>query len=159
MLKNLLNKLSPSVLMKKVGDKCGIDFIAPHSSFLPQSEYFEETNNLKCHSYGLFGEITPTGDMIICSDKYGENDNSIGNIANNSLSTIWKSEKRELIIEKVIKVNCFQNNCPRNGRGFLYNKLFHDIERYRKKGDLLQVDKWVKDLKGYLPIPEHSFFL
>ncbi|MDY6904060.1 MAG: radical SAM protein [Thermodesulfobacteriota bacterium] len=158
--KKALNKiLSPSSLNKKVGERSEIDFIVPDFSFQTQMDHFATMKNLECISYGLFGEITPIGEMIICSDKYGDNEFSIGNISKDALSTIWKSDIRSSIINKVNSTHCLQKQCPRNGRGFLFNQIFHDIEYHRGIGQINLVSKWIDDLRNTIPIPTHSFYL
>lgn len=55
--------------------------------------------------------------------------------------------------------HCFKKFCPHNGRGFFFNKLFHQVERFRSEDRIDEVRQWIEDLRLYVPKPEHSFFL
>lgn len=113
----------------------------------------------KCLSCGWFSEIAPSGEMSVCSDRYGSPDYAIGNLANQALSQIWSGERRSRVLDQVEGGGCLRDYCPGNGRGYHLNRLFHQIERFRRAGRMERVRSWVDDLRRHLPVPTHSFFL
>jgi hypothetical protein len=112
-----------------------------------------------CLSCGWFGEITPTGEMVVCSDRYGNPDYMIGSAEHERLVSLWSGDKRAAVLKYAHRVQCFKKRCPRNGRGFQLNQVFHQIERFRGAGRLDDVRVWIDDLRAHLPEPTHSFFL
>jgi sulfatase maturation enzyme AslB (radical SAM superfamily) len=115
--------------------------------------------NGKCLSYGLCGEIRHNGDVQLCSDSYGNPKYTIGNIFNNTIKEILKSDRRRKVLNKVNEEKCYINSCPYNSRGHHHNRIFHKIEQLRTEGRMKLVHEWVEDLrKCTLPLG-HSFFI
>lgn len=112
-----------------------------------------------CLAYGLCSEIRHNGDVQLCSDSYGNPDYTIGNLLDDSLDEIWRSDRRRDVLSRINENACFLNRCPHNSRGHHYNRLFHRIEIMRKEGRLSEVRRWASDLrKATLPLG-HSFFI
>lgn len=138
----------------------GVKVVVPSESFLTVNEdSIPEEFGDSCLSCGWFGEITPNGDMVVCSDQYGNPDSFIGNVASSSVSQIWQGQSRLAVIDRVEQRKCFRKECPRNGRGFHLNRVFHTIERFRAAGKMGDVKQWIEDLRSILQPPSHSFFL
>ena len=70
------------------------------------------------------------------------------------LDEIWRSDRRRQVLEKVNEKQCFQKTCPHNSRGHHHNRLFHQIEKFRRQGRMSEVHKW----EVTLPLG-HSFFV
>jgi radical SAM protein with 4Fe4S-binding SPASM domain len=117
------------------------------------------SNCTKCIGGSMFGEITPSGEILHCSDQYGNQDYIIGDIGKDSIDIIWKSEHRKVITKKINDSKCLSKKCPRNGRGYFFNRLFYQIEEYRSDNKLYLVEKWINDLREILPKPAHPFFI
>jgi len=118
-----------------------------------------ENDEFGCLAAGWFGEITPNGDMVVCSDRYGNPDYFIGNVAARSIGDIWDGPERRAVLDMVRTTNCFARQCPSNGRGYFFNRLFREIEHFRREDRLHEVRAWIEDLRTVLPRPTHSFFL
>jgi sulfatase maturation enzyme AslB (radical SAM superfamily) len=140
-------------------EEVGIKSVVPESSFAGSEVSIPEDFGDHCLSCGWFGEVTPNGDMVICSDRYGNPNYFIGNLAQDSIAEIWNGKTRGATLDFVNRTSCFKQQCPRNGRGFYLNRIFHSIETYRRNGCIEDVRKWIEDLRLVLPRPEHSFFL
>lgn len=140
-------------------EKFGTRVIAPEASFYHVGCSGDEANSGRCLSAGWFSEITPTGDMLLCSDRYGNPEYIIGNAVDSTLDDIWIGRKRNSTLRFANAVSCFGTRCPRNGRGFAFNAIFHQIERFRREKRLDEVRNWISELRVNLPRPEHSFFL
>jgi hypothetical protein len=69
----------------------------------PEENYYFDS---KCLSYGLCSVIRHNGDIQLCSDTYGNPEYTIGNIFQNSLAEIWKSNKRQEVIERINNKRC-----------------------------------------------------
>lgn len=114
----------------------------------------------KCLSYGWFGEILPNGDMLLCSDTYGNSDYTIGNLnKDEKIENIWDTQQRKRRIKKVENLGCFKKFCPHSGRGYYLNSIFQQIEYYRKKGNIEKVVNWLDALQQNIPKHRHSFFI
>jgi radical SAM protein with 4Fe4S-binding SPASM domain len=118
-----------------------------------------ELSSAQCLAAGWFSEVSPQGAMYLCSDRYGNPEYSIGNAVDSSIDEIWNGRQRVNTLRFANATRCFDLKCPRNGRGFSFNKIFHAIERERAAGRIAAVRTWVEDLRRLLPRPEHSFFL
>ena len=155
----LQDMLDPEKLQHEIGGECGIRFVIPPFSFSQPSDEIDEQLGGSCLASGMFGEITPWGELIACSDKYGDTDYSVGNLTERPLREIWESDNRARVLQKIDELECFRHNCPRNGRGFQINRQFHQIERFRERDSLKDVRIWMDSLRLHLRRPEHSFFL
>ncbi len=116
-------------------------------------------NGGSCLSYGLYGEIRHNGDIQLCSDSYGNPEYTIGNIFENSLDEIWRSDRRREVLHQVNARECFKTACPHNSRGHHHNRVFHQIERLRQAGQMDLVRQWVDDLREVTYPLGHSFFV
>lgn len=137
----------------------GVDVVVPEDSFHTQEDGVPDGAGEGCLACGWFGEVTPNGDMVICSDRYGNPDYFIGNLARESVDELWDGPRRRQTLDFVERNSCFKKQCPRNGRGFYLNRIFHAVEQFRREGRIGEVRAWVEDLRRVLPRPEHSFFL
>jgi MoaA/NifB/PqqE/SkfB family radical SAM enzyme len=137
----------------------GIDIVVPGDSLTSPLDEVDDDLGDACLACGWFGEITPNGDVVLCSDRYGNPEYFIGNAAASDLDELWSSERRHTVLDMVERTSCFKLRCPRNGRGFRFNKVFHQIEGFRRRGRLREVEHWIEDLRATLPPPTHSFFL
>ena len=137
----------------------GVQVVAPKDSFESEGTSPPTATGSACLSCGWFGEVTPSGDMVVCSDRYGNPDYFIGNLALSSIDDIWHDDQRLRVLQFAEETSCFASRCPRNGRGFHLNRVFHSIEHFRQQGRIHEVRKWIEDLRAVLPKPEHSFFL
>ena len=136
----------------------GVKVVAPKDSFFKLEEVSAPIGS-QCLASSWFSEITPNGDMLLCSDRYGNPDYFIGNVTRQNIVEIWESKLRHAKLDEVEHCKCLQNQCPRNGRGFQLNRIFHEIERYRQQGQIDEVRRWINDLRKTLPQPRHPFFL
>jgi MoaA/NifB/PqqE/SkfB family radical SAM enzyme len=134
----------------------GIDVVVPEGS-RPDAEH--EPDDLGCLSAGWFGEVTPNGDMVACSDRYGNPDYFVGNVAEFSIDQLWSGPRRREVLDLARSSDCFGTYCPHNGRGHFLNRIFRQIEEFRRDGRMDEVRRWVDDLRAVLPRPSHSFFL
>jgi sulfatase maturation enzyme AslB (radical SAM superfamily) len=133
----------------------GIRVALPHQQFLRH----EEARSGACRATGWFGEITPRGDLLACSDRYGDPDWIVGNIITDALPAIWASEERAQAIKLVSEKLCFLNSCPAGSRGHHLNTQFARIEELRASGNIHLVKKWIEDIRSTIEPPRHSGFL
>jgi MoaA/NifB/PqqE/SkfB family radical SAM enzyme len=145
-----------SALRRRLG-AAGIELIMPDASVHAGTAIPED--DLGCLAAGWFGEVTPAGDLLPCSDLYGDPDFFIGNIARESIADIWAGPQRREVLARIGHTRCASRRCPANGRGFHLNRTFRDLERFRRSGDLDTARRWITELRALLPHPEHSFFL
>jgi radical SAM protein with 4Fe4S-binding SPASM domain len=136
----------------------GIPVIPIKDSFdaPPEAASYRDT---RCLAYGMAGEIRHNGDVQLCSDSYGDPQYTIGNLFEQSLAEIWQSQRRTTVLEAINARACFQTKCPHNSRGHHYNRLFHQIEHFRRAGRLDEVRRWVDELRATTYPLGHSFFL
>jgi sulfatase maturation enzyme AslB (radical SAM superfamily) len=148
-------------LLRATLEQCGVKVVTPEASFARAPECVAPLPTVaeSCLSCGWFGEVTPTGEMLLCSDRYGNPDYAIGSLVERSLDGIWGGERRKRVLAMAEETACFRNRCPRNGRGFQLNTVFHEVERLRRDGRIEEVARWIADLRDVLPAPKHSFFL
>jgi radical SAM protein with 4Fe4S-binding SPASM domain len=144
--------------LREALEQHGVRVVAPEASFA-DPDVCETGSGRRCLAAPWFSEVTANGDMVVCSDRYGNPDYFIGNIATTPLGEIWSGDKRREVFERVDTGDCFQRYCPRNGRGFQLNRVFHQIEEFRLSGRIDDVRRWIRDLQGVLPRPAHPFFL
>jgi MoaA/NifB/PqqE/SkfB family radical SAM enzyme len=137
---------------------CGIDVVVPDTVDEPKADKRDD-ERLGCLSCGWFGEVTPNGDMVVCSDRYGNPDYFVGNVAAQSVDEIWAGAQRRRTLRMVADTACYSTYCPRNGRGYYLNSIFRQIEEFRAAGRIADVERWIADLRQVLPEPLHSFFL
>ncbi len=138
--------------------EAGIWIVAPSASFNVGGDR-SKTDISECLSCGWFSEIAPTGEMQLCSDRYGRPDSIIGNVARTTVDTIWRSDVRRARPDQINTERCAVDTCPRNGRGYHLNSIFSQIERARSEGRMSEVIAWIEGLRRTLPRPQHSFFL
>jgi radical SAM protein with 4Fe4S-binding SPASM domain len=112
-----------------------------------------------CLAYGFYGELRHNGDVQLCSDSYGNPEYTIGNLFENTLDEIWESDRRRLVLAQINEKKCFKINCPHNSRGHHHNRIFHQIEQFRRAGQMELVRKWVDDLREVTYPLGHSFFV
>lgn len=129
-----------------------IELILPHEERI---DYLIEGKNLGCQT---FSEIAPDGSIFMCSDKYGDHSYKIGSIQKNSIDDILRSDMRKEQID--LHKYCFrEGQCPRHSRGWYFNMLFDQIEKYRANGKMNVVGAWIHSLQNYVPNEGHSFFI
>lgn len=153
-----LDLLSPGGKAWEIFDDLGIPLVLIKDSFEtpPEKEDYQGT---ECLAYGLYGEIRHNGDVQLCSDSYGNPNYTVGNLYDQDLDEIWRSDRRRQVLEKVNEKQCFQKTCPHNSRGHHHNRLFHQIEKFRRQGRMSEVHKWVQDLREVTLPLGHSFFV
>jgi radical SAM protein with 4Fe4S-binding SPASM domain len=148
---------APDSQTRRILRNAGIDVIVPNASVAAVEAIPED--DLGCLAAGWFGEVTPSGDMLPCSDLYGDPAFYIGNVATDSLKDIWASATRRSVLDQVRTQHCPSKRCPANGRGHHLNRVFRQVESLRQAGRLDEVLSWAERLREVLPVPEHSFFL
>ncbi|MDH6624409.1 radical SAM protein with 4Fe4S-binding SPASM domain [Streptomyces sp. LBL] len=122
----------------------------------PAPETYEGTD---CLAYGMYGELRHNGDVQLCSDSYGNPEYTVGNLFENTLEEIWRSDRRREVLDKVNAKKCFQTACPHNSRGHHHNRVFHQIEKLRQAGEIERVRRWMDDLREVTYPLGHSFFV
>jgi sulfatase maturation enzyme AslB (radical SAM superfamily) len=152
-----LDAMGPEAPLRRLLAEHGIDVVVPDQPS-PRPDPLE-ADGQGCIAAGWFGEVTPNGDMVVCSDHYGNPAYIIGNVAQSTLEELWTGVGRHQALQLARDTACFQNHCPSNGRGFFFNRLFREIERFRREGRMDEVRIWVDDLRSVLPAPTHSFFI
>lgn len=130
----------------------GISIIFPNEVEL---HYAKGCEALGC---SVFSEIAPDGTMFLCSDKYGNRDYKIGNVLEQSVQTIWDSDKRKNV--QIEHMDCFSSgSCPRFSRGWYFNLIFSQVEELRLNGEIEIVNRWIRSLQELVPPINHSFFI
>ena len=143
--------------LKEILTPADIPIITLKDSFKnPPDDSFYDSSD--CLAYGLFSEILCNGDIQLCSDSDGVEDYAIGNLLVDDIVDIWKSERRRTVVEKINKAKCYKKTCPFNSRGHHHNRIFHQIEQFRKKGKMEEVVQWIELLKQTTFPLNHSFF-
>ncbi len=139
----------------------GIPLVKVKDSFedKPTEEFYSQFGNCACLSYGVTSEIRHNGDVQLCSDSYGNPEYTIGNLLSEDLKTIWKSEQRRKVLDKINDRKCWRSTCPHNSRGHHFNRLFHRIEAMRAQGKLEDVRQWAENLRQTTYPLGHSFFI
>ena len=159
MTDQLANTLKVGGEIRKLLEDVGMQVIAPSASF-PGRECAPSSHlGGPCRACGWFSEVTPKGDLLLCSDCYGNPDYFAGNISMSSFNEIWRGERRKDILQMTERKSCMSKECPKNGRGFHLNNIFAQIESLRQRGRIQQVRDWVNDLRRVLRRPPHPFFL
>jgi radical SAM protein with 4Fe4S-binding SPASM domain len=148
---------APGSRARAMLESAGVDVVVPEASLTAAQPLDED--DIGCLAAGWFGEVTPSGDMLPCSDLYGDPEYYIGNVADQTVGEIWAGQTRRAVLENVRAQKCPATRCPSNGRGYQLNRVFRDIERFRTAGQLDKVRTWAADLRTVLPEPTHSFFL
>jgi len=149
----LRNSKEINFLIEKIID-FGIRVVEPYN-------YDKTVCNVNhgCLSSNWFLEIKSNGDVLNCSDVYGNVNYKIGNIKQMDIIPILNSNAKKLLGNNLLESKCFQTICPKNGRGFMLNNLFYQIENYRKENKLDEVKKWIQAIRDIIPKPKHSFFI
>jgi len=154
-----MRETAPGSELRRLLADAGIELVIPERSVASgESERIPE-DDIGCLAAGWFGEITPSGDMLPCSDLYGDPDYVIGNLEHDSVNSIWSSPRRGIVLEKIRAERCASVRCPSNGRGYHLNRTFRRIESLRRSGCLDVARDWIDDIRDVLPRPEHSFFI
>jgi sulfatase maturation enzyme AslB (radical SAM superfamily) len=121
--------IGPGAPLRRMLTESGIDVVVPEQS--ATSAPGPEPDDRGCIAAGWFGEVTPNGDMVLCSDRYGNPDYFIGNVAQATMDEIWAGDGRRSALRLAQRTACYQTYCPSNGRGFFFNRLFREIEQFR----------------------------
>jgi hypothetical protein len=95
----------------------------------------------------------------LCSDSYGNPEYTIGNLFQDTLANIWKSDRRRQVLDQINTGECFKATCPHNSRGHHHNRVFHHIEQLRRDGKIEVARQWVQDLREVTYPLGHSFFV
>jgi len=154
---SFLEQTAPGSAVRVLTEQAGIDLVVPDASVGEMPTI--ERDDLGCLAAGWFGEVSPSGEMLPCSDLYGDPEYFIGNVATDSLTDIWAGSRRTAVLSKVAGRQCASTRCPANGRGHHLNRVFREVERYRRAGRTAEVARWMADLREVLDPPTHSFFL
>jgi radical SAM protein with 4Fe4S-binding SPASM domain len=154
---SFLEQTAPGSTVRVLTAQAGIDLVMPDASVAEVPPI--EPDDLGCLAAGWFGEVTPSGEMLPCSDLYGDPEYFIGNVATHSVSEIWAGKKRREVLSAVSERQCASTRCPANGRGNHLNRVFRAVERCRRAGRTEDVSRWMDDLREVLDRPAHSFFL
>ncbi|MCC9707164.1 radical SAM protein [Streptomyces sp. MNU76] len=161
-VERFLGAIGPDAPWHRRMREAGIDVVIPEQS-VPENTVapadLPVRDDLGCLAAGWFGEVTPNGDMVLCSDQYGNPDYFIGNVASSSIGELWSGDGRRTALKLARDTSCYTTYCPRNGRGYFLNQLFRQVEQLRTQGRLDEVATWIEDLRAVLPRPTHSFFL
>jgi sulfatase maturation enzyme AslB (radical SAM superfamily) len=152
-----LQLMGPDSALRRLLTDQGIDVIVPDQSAAPPPTPGPDDRG--CMAAGWFGEVAPSGDMLVCGDRYGNPDYVIGNVADTTVGALWAGPGRQKVLQLARESSCFQTYCPSNGRGFFFNRLFREIESFRSEGRMDEVAAWIDDLRDVLPKPTHSFFI
>lgn len=137
--------------LASISDK-GVQVVFPYINECANSDC------IKCRGCFLFSEISPNGDMFLCSDRYGDKNYKIGNILDDDFETIIHGT--EMSDTRSRNKDCFKlGRCPRNSRGWYFNSLFDQIESFRSKNSMNDVIRWIEALKAVIPNEENSFFI
>lgn len=137
---------------KALFKEIGIDLV------FPQDEGIVKPKEQRIIGCSTFSEISPDGDVFMCSDKYGDKDYKIGNIFEFDLQTIWLSSNRMHMIDKHKK--CYLNGgCPRNSRGNYFNSIFNQIAQMQMKNEHVHIARWINALQSFIPDIGHTFFI
>jgi len=136
----------------------GIPLVLIKDSFEERPAQDDESAT-ECLAYGLYGEIRHNGDVQLCSDSYGNPKYKIGNLFDQDLSDIWTSPQRQEVLDRINEEKCYQKTCPHNSRGHHHNRVFHQIEAFRREGRMDEVRQWVDDLREVTLPMGHSFFV
>lgn len=156
---SLLSVLSPNGEIARLVESSGIQFLAPTEAPYKDQVVISQEFSDRCLSCGWFGEIKPSGELMVCSDRYGHPDFVIGDIGKKSLAQIWSSDQRSTVLKMIQHEKCLKEYCPRSGRGFYLNGIFHQIEALRHQGRINDVKRWIAELRKVVPNPGHSFYI
>ncbi len=144
--------------VRQIFNQLGIPLIMIKDSFDERPE-IDPAEGEDCLAYGLYGEIRHNGDVQLCSESYGDPEYTIGNIFQNDLKTILKSDRRRHVLNRLNERKCYQTRCPHNSRGHHHNRVFHRIEALKRAGGELEIRAWIEDMRiCTLPLG-HSFFV
>lgn len=143
---NFLNKFS----------KLGVNIVFPNNN--EDITINRNQEKAKCLGCSFFSEISPNGDLFLCSEKYGDNSYVIGNVFDNFINEIWMSKKKRLVERK--KENCFSSGqCPSFSRGSYFNSILNQIEDMRQTNDMFKVKEWIDNLIITTKDVHHTFFI
>jgi radical SAM protein with 4Fe4S-binding SPASM domain len=142
-------------------ETCGIPVVLVKDSFdsPPPVYYYDVLKSRDCLAHGWCGEIRHNGDIQLCSETYGNPEYTVGNVLQQPLIEIWRSDRRREVLRRINAKECFKTYCPHNSRGHHLNRLFHQIERLRAESRIDEVRGWVEDLRRITEPLGHSFFI
>ncbi len=105
-------------------------------------EALKEYKQYPCNGTGLYGELGPDGDLYLCCDKTMNKQFAIGSLHEQSLSEVYKSDKRFTLLDYVDK---FQEQiCPHACKPHETNKQFAQVESLRSQGKMYMVESWIE---------------
>lgn len=139
--------------------RVNLPIIPIKDSFMEAPDKFYYENKRDCLAYGMCGEIRYNGDVQLCSDSYGNPGYTIGNILQEDMDSILRSDKRRDVLERINTNRCFEHNCPHNSRGHHLNRMFYQIEELRAQGKIALAEKWIEDMRKCTYPLYHSFFI
>ena len=141
-------------------DSCDVPLVLIKDSFDPPPSWdFYEDLGTDCLAYGWASEVRHNGDVQLCSDSYGNPEYTVGNLFEAPLTEIWRSNRRLETLARINKKECFRVQCPHNSRGHHLNRIFHQVERFRREGRIDEVRLWAERLREVTLPLRHSFFL
>lgn len=143
----------------QIVEDLGIPLVLIKDSFDEPPSPGSYASGTDCLAYGLYGEIRHNGDVQLCSDSYGNPAYTVGNLFEADLRDILASDRRREVLAARNEAKCFQTTCPHNSRGHHHNRVFHQIERFRREGRMPEVRQWVEDLREVTYPLGHSFFV
>lgn len=132
--------------------KLGVDLV------FPQDDGIIKPKERRIIGCSTFSEISPDGDVFMCSDKYGNKNYKIGNIFELDLQGIWHSSLRMQMMDKH-KQCYFNGGCPRNSRGNYFNSIFNQIALLQEENEQAKVIEWIRTLQSCIPNVGHTFFI
>lgn len=145
------NDIKNHIIIKKLIE-LGIEIAFPDENKIP---YIEGDISFGC---SLFQEISPNGDLFLCSDQYGNKDYCIGNIFKSDFEEIWNSQQRKNTIRQ--NTDCFRcGKCPHHSRGFYFNSIINQAREMIKSGNSSILLEWIDSLQKCIPDYGHSFFI
>ncbi len=86
----------------------------------------------KCYGHQFATVISATGDMYLCCHGRGIKSMALGNIRENSISDIWRSERRRHVIDSIVL-----KDCPLLCRANTFNTILWSIKNEKKHVNFL----------------------
>ncbi len=139
---HMLNAFSQvEKIVRPILESKGVDVIP---SYHRLEDLYSKKKYNTCRASGWYVEVAPSGELFLCCEKHFIPEYKIGDLTKDDLQTIWLSDERKSVIQRVNDNKC--ENCPTLCKPHELNKIFHTIERKREKGDMPRVKQWVNDL-------------
>jgi sulfatase maturation enzyme AslB (radical SAM superfamily) len=114
----------------------------------------EEKPYQQCLAHPWFAEIGPDGGAFLCCELNLLPEYRIGNLVERSLSDIWKSPERMKVVTKVNESQLAK--CPTFCKPHELNKIFHQIENFRKNSKMDELKEWLTAMQ-YLQDPKNKY--